>query len=465
VVPGSYSVSASSPGYFPQSQTVGVGPGETTTQNFVLGRDQGTITGTVTDAVTGQPVAGAAVSYTNGSARTDAGGQYTLAQVPAGQLTLSTSATGYDSQSQTVTVTPDSSTTQDFALSPQPGSINGKVTDSSSGQPIVGASVSYSGGTAITDASGSFGLSGVSEGSYTVTAAANGYASQGQTVVVGPGAAVNQNLALAPLPGTFTGTVKNGDTGLPVAGATISTNAGSAVSDGGGSYSLTVPPGTYSLTVSAAGYTSATVTSSVDRGATTNLDQWLFAPLLNDGFESGSMSGWTSVGVGVQSTTVRSGTYAAEAGSSSGAASYARKTLPSVRSNLYYRVYFRASRIPSSTATIMGDRTAGGGSVARLYMDTQGRLALRNDVGGTSTVGPTVGAGAWHSLEMHVTVNGTASTVEVWLDGNRVQAFTTTTANLGTTGVGAVQIGENQTGRNFDFAIDDVVVQGGRIGG
>ncbi len=61
-------------------------------------------------------------------------------------------------------------------------------------------------------------------------------------------------------------------------------------------------------------------------------------------------------------------------------------------------------------------------------------------------------------------VNGTASTIEVWLDGIAVSALTTRTANLGSFQVGQIQLGENQTGRSFDVAFDDVVVQTARIG-
>jgi hypothetical protein len=67
-------------------------------------------------------------------------------------------------------------------------------------------------------------------------------------------------------------------------------------------------------------------------------------------------------------------------------------------------------------------------------------------------------------VELHLVVNGGASTVEVWLDGNVVSALTTQTANLGSTPIGQLQMGENQTGRSYDIAFDDVVVQTARVG-
>jgi hypothetical protein len=84
-------------------------------------------------------------------------------------------------------------------------------------------------------------------------------------------------------------------------------------------------------------------------------------------------------------------------------------------------------------------------------------------VAGASAIGPvSVAAGLWHSVELHLIINGTSSTIEVWLDGNLM--LTTQTANFGSALIGQLQIGENQTGRSYDVAFDDVVVQTARVG-
>ena len=187
--------------------------------------------------------------------------------------------------------------------------------------------------------------------------------------------------------------------------------------------------------------------------------------LFSDGFESGSLSAWTTnSGLVVQGTIVHQGTYAAEATSADGAAAYARENLPGTYSNVYARTYFFVQTLPVSTVNLIGDRTATGSSISRIYIDSQGRLGLRNDVTGNSTVGPAVSVGSWHSVELHLVVNGTSSTIEVWLDGVAVGALTTQMANLGSDGVGQIQLGENQTGRSYDIAFDDVVVETVRIG-
>jgi subtilisin-like proprotein convertase family protein len=77
----------------------------------------GTIQGTVTDASTTLPIAGALVQTNNGFARTtNAAGFYSMT-VPAGTYNMTASKTGYATGTATgVVVLPSSTTTQDFAL-------------------------------------------------------------------------------------------------------------------------------------------------------------------------------------------------------------------------------------------------------------------------------------------------------------------------------------------------------------
>jgi hypothetical protein len=284
-------------------------------------------------------------------------------------------------------------------------------------------------------------------------------------VSVGSGANVNTNIALAPLPGSVSGTVVDIATGTPLGGATVSYSGGQTITDGLGRYSFpTVIEGSYAFTASAAGYSPQAQTVSVGPGATVNLNLSLVKRVFFDGFESGSMSSWTTnSGLVVQSNSVHSGAYASEA-TSTGGATYARDSFGSSYSSLYVRSYFMVKALPTSTVTLVGFRTSTNTSIARLYIDSQGRLALRNDVGSTSTTGPAVSGGSWHSVEFHVIVNGASSTIEVWLDGNVVNALTTQAASLGSNFIGQLQLGENQTGRSFDIAFDDLVVQTARVG-
>jgi Carboxypeptidase regulatory-like domain/Calcineurin-like phosphoesterase len=432
-------------------------------------RGYGSLAGKVTDNSTGNPLSGATVSYSGASTTTDSSGSYSLPTAPVGNYALKASAAGYVSQSVIVKVGPGQAVTQSFALVPATsgtGSINGSVTDAVTGSPLTNASITYSGGSTTTDANGKYSLSGVPAGSNSVTASDTAYTSQGKTVTVTTGATTTQDFALSPLSGSVSGRVTDAATSQPLAGATVSYPGGSTLSDGSGMYSFpSVTEGTYTFSANFAGHSAQSKTATVGAAAMVTLNFSLGTSLVfADGFESGSLSAWTAnAGLVVQSTTVHQGSYAAEANSTGGAA-YARRNLGTTYTGLYARTYFFVRSLPTSTANLIGDRTAASSSLCRVYIDSQGRLGLRNDVAGISTIGPQLSVGSWHSVELHVVVNGTSSTIEVWLDGVAVSALTTQTANLGSVQVGQIQLGENQTGRSFDIAFDDVVVQTARIG-
>jgi subtilisin family serine protease len=93
--------------------------------------DGGQVSGVVTDAGTGDPIAGAQITI--GTLRTVANpnGRYSLL-VPAGEQVVTASAYGYVTGTATVTVTEGTAVTQDFALTAAPMvTIAGKVTDGS----------------------------------------------------------------------------------------------------------------------------------------------------------------------------------------------------------------------------------------------------------------------------------------------------------------------------------------------
>src|ERR1700741_4267058 len=76
----------------------------------------GTVSGRVTGADTGQPIASATVSVQGTSLRgvTDSQGRYSISGVPAGTYPLSASPLGREAASRQVTVTAGSTTTADF---------------------------------------------------------------------------------------------------------------------------------------------------------------------------------------------------------------------------------------------------------------------------------------------------------------------------------------------------------------
>jgi uncharacterized protein YfaP (DUF2135 family) len=80
----------------------------------------GSLSGTVVNAVNAQPIVGASVTIagTGLSTTTNASGQYSFSAVPAGSRSVSASASGFSSSTQSVTVPASGSATLNFALSP-----------------------------------------------------------------------------------------------------------------------------------------------------------------------------------------------------------------------------------------------------------------------------------------------------------------------------------------------------------
>ncbi|MEI6209493.1 MAG: carboxypeptidase regulatory-like domain-containing protein [Desulfuromonadales bacterium] len=145
------------------------------------------------------------------------------------------------------------------AITPSTYSISGQVT--SSGTGLSGVTVSTSGGSATTDGSGNYSISGLTNGSYTVSASKTGYtmsASQSVTVssanVTGKNFTATSNTTVNPSTYSISGQVTSSGVGL--SGVTVSTSGGSATTDGSGNYSISgLANGSYTVSASKTGYT------------------------------------------------------------------------------------------------------------------------------------------------------------------------------------------------------------------
>lgn len=281
----------------------------------------GTITGQVNGAG-GTALAGATVSYSNGSATTDAGGAYTLSNVAAGSVTITVSANGYVSQSQAVTVTDGGSVTADpFNLvQAQVGTVTGTV-QNASGSPLSGVTIAFSGASTTTNSTGAYTLYGVPSGSVQVTASLSGYISSSQTVTVVANASLTANFTLNPAPtGTIMGRVTSAS-GTPVSGASVVYGGGPTTTDCGGYYSFTnVPAGTVAVEVTANGFQSAQQNVTVPSGSGVIASFTLTAsvPTTTTGTVSGvvtrvgttqALAGATVTSSGGSTTTNTSGAY------------------------------------------------------------------------------------------------------------------------------------------------------------
>ncbi len=240
--------------------------------NSVADLTPGTITGHVTDAGTGLPIAGASVSTLGISTLTDGAGAYTLSNVPTGDRQIAFSAAGYADVGRSQTVTAGGTFTVDVALAP-PGSVDGVVTDATTANPIAGATVTYPGGSTTTDANGAYSVTGLPAGAQPFSAAATGYDSLAKTGTVIAGGQATLDFALDPAATYITGDVRDASTTQPIPAATVSlTGGGDYVADQFGRYRIDVPPGTYTVTASAPGYFPVSHAVDVTAGAYASMD-------------------------------------------------------------------------------------------------------------------------------------------------------------------------------------------------
>jgi fibronectin type 3 domain-containing protein len=176
--------------------------------------------------------------------------------------------------------------------------------------------------------------------------------------------------------------------------------------------------------------------------------------LFEDDFESGSLVRWSRVsGLTITTDAPYSGTYAAQALSTSGTPAYALGNLARPVSEFSNRVRFQLVSQGNNPVYLVKWRS-GTTSLGGVYLTSTGRLGIRNDIAGQALSTTTlVTTGAWHTLETHVRT-GPDGFVEVWYDGIRIhQSFQNFGANQAT----AIQLGENSTGRIFDVRFDEVV--------
>ena len=164
----------------------------------------GAITGTVTDANGGAPIAGANVSSGSSNDSTDGSGNYTLTNVPTGNAPVNVSAAGYNAASDSVTVTDGGTSSLNFSLTAAPtgggtGSIKGTVTSNTSAK-LSGVLVETdTGQSATTNKGGKYNLQNVPEGSRTVTASKSGFTYTILTGVnVSDGSTTTLNIQMSP---------------------------------------------------------------------------------------------------------------------------------------------------------------------------------------------------------------------------------------------------------------------------
>ncbi len=205
-------------------------------------------------------------------------------------------------------------------------------------------------------------------------------------------------------------------------------------------------------------------------GGTATRNYQLTKILFSDDFEAGSFSSWSSnVNLVICTNAVSGcphlGTYGARGTASGTTAAYATRTLSTPVSEVFFRAYIYIGSQGSNNATMLQVVNSSGVPIAHVFMNSAHQVGIRDDYALTTTQSATaVSLGTWHVLEFHVKISGTASTTGVYLDGSAIAALSSTSANLGTSNVAAVWIGENQSNRTYDLLYDDVRAADGYIG-
>lgn len=242
-----------------------------------------TVSGTVTDTLSGGPVQGALVSVNSdygASAVTGADGRYVLNGLAPGSARLSISRHGYAARSLPLALTEHEDRTLDVGLVRLTGTIDGTVTDLLAGSPIEGAVVrARLGGdvasAAVTGADGAYTLEGLDPVvAYDVHASGSGYAVHSENPVTGVLAASSGvDFVLELCDGRISGAVTDAAGGDPLEGARVRADdgfghSGSGLTDEDGSFELESLLGSavYEVTVSLYGYED-TVVDSVPAGS------------------------------------------------------------------------------------------------------------------------------------------------------------------------------------------------------
>lgn len=246
-----------------------------------------TVNGAVIDASTNQVLKGASAvlqSNTAINAISDSSGAFTLNNVPGGSQQIAVSLAGYTTSTVTVNAAAGAVINLGnipLSVNASTGIIKGTVTDAATGQPLSGAVISLSGSysaTTTTSADGSFIFTGVTPGSVTIEASFAGYSTStgmgsitaGSVLLFSPRLGTESQTGTT---GTLTGTVVAGSTSIPVAGAVITVDGGTAVSsDSQGAFSISgIGAGTHQVTIMSSGYASLSYSVIISGGGTTDM--------------------------------------------------------------------------------------------------------------------------------------------------------------------------------------------------
>ncbi|HSN17568.1 MAG TPA: carboxypeptidase regulatory-like domain-containing protein, partial [Gammaproteobacteria bacterium] len=241
----------------------------------------GSMSGVVLDAASHAPIAGAQIQLSGPasvSGTSSGNGSLSIGNLIPGAYAVSVTAAGYSGVTlQNIQVNAAATTTVGTLLLsavPNLAAISGTLTDAN-GTPVAGAVISVSGADAASATSasnGSYSISSLTPGAVTLTVSAAGYDTITVPASLAGGLVLNFSPALYPTGTTpsgadLTGSVQDAQSGMPIAGATVTVGSSTVQTDSTGRFSLAgLTAGTYTATVSASGYSGATLSGSLADG-------------------------------------------------------------------------------------------------------------------------------------------------------------------------------------------------------
>lgn len=280
VKPGNYTITCEYPGYKTISSSANVSAKRTTVVDFVLEEEvpQASVVGKVIDKVTREPLENVKITPSLGMTQetikyTDANGEFYYSNIPEGSYSTLFEKTGYQNYTDDRTIQNGMSAEVLIEMIPVTFTLSGTVTDRDTTAPIGGATVKveteFGELTATTDANGEYVISGLPEGTYTVTASADDYSTEAGEVTIS-GADETLDFQLTNNPGTVVVNAKYKYAGSSADGTAApevmlniididmqhpGTHEQDALTDENGTYSFTMASGhEYKLKVAKKGY-------------------------------------------------------------------------------------------------------------------------------------------------------------------------------------------------------------------
>ena len=237
---GTYSLRVSKGGYETTEKNVSLAAGQS-----ITGRDiiltpvstSGSLSGTIRDANTNNPVATAVVQLLNGNqvsyeVTSNASGNYSFQNVQAGTYNLRVSKDGYETTEKDVSLAAGQSITgRDIILTPvsTSGSLSGTIRDANTNNLVATAAVQLLNGNQVayettSNASGNYSFQNVQAGPYRLRVSKGGYETTEENASLAAGQSITgRDVILTPIPGgsSLSGTVVKAGTNNPIASAAV----------------------------------------------------------------------------------------------------------------------------------------------------------------------------------------------------------------------------------------------------